>query len=62
MDTNELILTHLVTQKARELRKHFHHDVDEDINEPPLEPYIKEVIKGLKTWHSVVMDALDNPK
>ena len=54
MKPSELILTDMILERAKILRKD---DNKEDLSiEPPnLQPYVEQAVKELKAWHKVVM-------
>ena len=56
METNELILTAIVLERAIQLRK----ESAEDLNSepPPLDPFLAPAIESLRQWHPRVMEAL----
>lgn len=55
MDTNELILTAMVLETAKQLRKAAADDLT--VEPPPLEPYLEPAIKHIMAWHPLVMKA-----
>ena len=58
MDANEFILTALVLETAKQLRKEAAGDLTAE--PPSLEPYIEPAVKQLKAWHPLVMRAFHN--
>lgn len=56
MDTNELILTSIVLEHAKILRKAEASDLSAEPSS--LEPYIIPAVEALKAWHPLVMQAI----
>lgn len=56
MDANELILTSVVLEHAKILRKEAATDLLAD--PPPLDPYIAPAVEALMAWHPLVMQAI----
>ena len=62
MNILELIFTDIVLERAKKLRTNAHDD-DLSIDPPSLDPYVKQAVQDLKTWHPVVMkEVLHDPK
>jgi hypothetical protein len=56
MEITELLLTAIVLDTAKQLRKESANDLT--VEPPSLEPYLEPAVKQLMAWHPLVMQAV----
>lgn len=54
MEPIELVLTYLVLEEAKRIRKQEAEDLDS--TPPPLTLYLEQAVKELAAWHPLVME------